>query len=366
MKITTFFTLCTISYLYGCGHAEYKQTAVVIDTFPNKIVCEPAEQLSFEVLDPTAVIASDSLIVLLVRHEEQVLKIFDKQTRCLKGKMLSKGKGPNEVHMLNRINQWDIENGRFQLLIQSYPYFLGWLDVLASLDSGRTVFATKYDFTQTVETQMLLASSNVVFDWKNSKLIMNKDPERSNTIKDNPNPFYVVYDYQTGQTSDTTYLKSLLPLPTLATHNTLAYSGYSSISPEANTWARAFTYLGTVDFFDLQNRTQTRVCLSPDVFDYEALLQHPKEHFKESAATRDYFFVLSAVDPDDGCRIYMFDWSGHPLCEMQFKIPLRFFSVNQQTEELFAIDREERIFRFDIHRAFCPADPEKQGTTAKE
>lgn len=364
MRNIIFIAAGLLFCMYGCGRsASYRQTAEVIDTFAHKIRCDKPEKLPIEVLDPTAIIASDSLLAILVRHENKVFRIYDKETLALKGTVLSKGKGPNEVHMLNRINQWDTRNGEFRVLIQSYPFFLGWLDIRQSLDSETTIFPVKYNFTGNIDEQTLLSSSNVVFDRGNDDLIMNKDPERSNTIKSDPNPFFLIYNYRSKKSYDTTYLKTLHAVPEMSSYHSLIYSGYSSISPTADTWARAFTFLGTVDFYNLRNKKQIRVCLSPDVLDYQNALKRPKEHFKESVATQDYYFVLSASDATDNCKIYMFDWNGQPLCELQFTTPIRFFSVNQDSMELYAIDRNESILRYDIRHAFRSAQNDRTGNS---
>jgi hypothetical protein len=338
-------------FIYGCKSATDSNNSAYIEKFPKSIICSDKEILPISVLDPTSIIASDSLLVITQPKSDKVLKVYRREDFKHIADLLTKGRGPDEINILMKINQWDVSEGKMKLLVRSYPFFLAWIDVDKSLDSNKIVFTMRYDFASDYQKKMRIVESSFVFDLYANKLLIAKSELNLTETTDNPNPYIVFFDNTKGIVTDSVFMQNFVRTNNFSS---LIYSGNVSISTDLKHFAKSYNYLNTVDFYDLITKTKKSVLLSREANQYVSALNNPNYYFTDSKSTKDFLFVLTA--PRDSIKeginrkIYTFRWDGTPVVELTFNENIWSFFVDQDSGELFAIDSERKIWRYRLNK----------------
>ncbi|MDP3437279.1 MAG: hypothetical protein Q8S04_08545 [Bacteroidales bacterium] len=339
-------------FIYGCKSATDSNNSAYIEKFPKTIFCGDKDTLPISVLDPTGIMLSDSLLCLIFQSKsaKYALEVFRRKDYKHIVGLLTKGRGPNEITNLRRINQWDISEGKMNLLIRSYPYFMAWLDVNRSVDSNKAIFTKEFDFTTDYEMKVRIAESSFIFDLNNDKLIIARSTN-SLTESDNPNPYFVNFDLNKSVVTDSIFMQNFVRT---SNFNSLVYDGTVAISPDLQKFAISNSYLNSIFFFDLTKKTKKTIKLSKEAGDYTKAVSNMRTYLGGASSTKDYFFVLSYPEYSSSIGIntiiYTFKQDGSPLIEFSFKEKLRYYFVDQNSGEIFAIDTDEKIWRYKLDK----------------
>lgn len=96
------FILCAL--LIGCKGVS-KDTQI-------KYLHDPVEEISLlpnivpiDLLNPTGIVAIDTFLIFVQRHEEKMIKVFSSIDYRFLGDFLRKGNGPDEIILFSRFNQ---------------------------------------------------------------------------------------------------------------------------------------------------------------------------------------------------------------------------------------------------------------------
>ena len=178
----------------SCVRVEEKKTNIIQKYFSDSCITLSLEKkkLPINLIYPTDIQVVDTFLLVFQHHNENIIQAYSTLSLKYLGSFLKKGSGPNEVMVFGLISQSYTEYGNPKLVIQSYPNYIGILNIKQSIESGKAVFDKKYKFETVLGKDLFLASHSVyILDSVN--LMMTKDPLRSGIKKDN-NFFWEFYN----------------------------------------------------------------------------------------------------------------------------------------------------------------------------
>lgn len=123
-------------------------------------------------------------------------------------------------------------------------------------------------------------------------------------------------------------------------------------NPKLGRMVEASTYMNTIHLYDVEGSFSKTLYLGdrPDnliekLEEYEHT-RDPREMFR-ATCVRVYpeYFAVMYYDH----TLYLFDWTGKPLCEMSFDVPTPLFDLDLERSCLYTLDFEtEAVWRFDL------------------
>lgn len=346
MKKTIGYILLFFIVLVGCEKNKK-------NVFEIKYVKEEVVEYSFsprllpiDILNPTGIVAIDTFLVFVQRHEDKMIKVYSINDYKILGNFLSKGNGPDEVVLFTRFNQFFQRNDKSLLWIQSYPNFMGLLDVNKSVMENKTIFDKKVDFTSNNNIKNLFEESNAVFELSDSVFLLTKDPIRSQTFKENTNPFYVKLNYCLNMVYDTIYINDL---EDISFENRLIYSAYPTIKPSRDKVALFYTYMDAIIIIDLNTKSKTKIGLSNMGLNTRYAIEQKAQIHYEAFATDSLIFGLRK-DKNSNSVLYAYDWNGIFKYKIKLNANVSYFSINEKDKMLYGIDGEDHILAYDLKK----------------
>ena len=342
MKLTALLHLAIL--LCGCVAHHNHENNVQLTAFPDT-VSVTGEKLPLDILQPSGVYRVGDCLVVMQRSDEQMVHIYDTAMYARKAAIISKGNGPRESLIVNFVTQIV---GDTALWIVGFPYFSGLLNVKKTVETRRAVFDREFDFRQSGQMPVLLAS-NIVYH-TDSDLVMLMDPGRSGQ-RGGWNAFYIRYDFQNREASDTLYISKFAALSEGADYRPLA-SIAERMRPDLKKSAVIFSYLGRIHLIDHQTG---EVKVLWQKFEPEPVLE-PKVVYSEArhlgiCATQDRFIVLCQDPEENQGKSYLevYDWDGNPVVRINLPDVIWYPDIDDKGW-LYGVDMEEKIVRYPIGR----------------
>lgn len=300
--------------------------------------------LPIDILNPTGIVAIDTFLVFVQRHENKIIKVYGINDCMMLGNFLSKGNGPDEVVLFTRFNQFYQQNDESLIWIQSYPNFMGLLNINKSINENKTIFNKKIDFKVNNNMKNIFEESNAVFELNDSVFLLTKDPIRSQTFKENTNPFYVKLNHCLNIVYDTIYINDL---DDINFDNKLIYSAYPAIKPSKDKIALFYTYMDAIIIIDLNSKNKTKVGLSNMGLNTKYAIQQKAQMHYEAFATDSLIFGLRK-DKNSNAVLHVYDWSGNFKYKLYLNANVLFFSINEKNKMLYGIDADDHILAYDL------------------
>lgn len=300
--------------------------------------------LPIDLLNPTGIVSLDSFLVFVQRHENKILRIFDLEGRKLSDNILSKGNGPDEIVLFTRFNQYYQQNNHSFIWIQSFPNFMGLLDINKSVQNNRVVFERKVNFVSG-KSKALFEESNAVFELSDSVFLLTKDPIRSQTIKENPNPFYVKWNYHSNEVYDTIYINDLKDI---SLENRLIYSAYPAIRPcHKDKIALFYTYMDAIVIIDLNTKKKTKLGLSDNGLNSLLAIEQKNQIHYEAFATDSLIWGLRK---DEAAKtiLNVYDWDGNFKYKVRLNANVSYCCINEKNKTLYGIDENDQILAYKL------------------
>lgn len=337
-----FFFIISFSF-FGCKNGAKKDFVVsyVEGNYVDTILIP--HKLSIDILNPTAIVSIDTFLIMLQRHEQDMLRVYSTRSEQFLGAFLRKGNGPDEVVLFNRLNQYEMEGNDAKLWIQSFGIYMGLLNVNESLKQNKTVFDKKYSFENTRKNIFL--ESNVVFNLDSSTFLMAKDPMRSGEFEKNPNPFFVKYNYTTESVLDTIYFHDF---KNVSWEDNLLFSSYKVIKPDKSKVAFFLSYMEAFTIIDLKTGYKFEYGLTSSGLDPRLAISRKSTVHNEACATETLVFALRRGEEKENSFLYAYDWNGNEKYKFDLNAHILFFSVNEKLKTLYCIDTEDQILKYDL------------------
>ena len=357
MKIVLLFL--AISFLTSsCVKVEKTYSNIVQKHIPDSCITISLEkkELPIDLIYPTDIQVVDTFLLVSQHHNENIIQAYSTLSLKHLGSFLKKGSGPNEVMAFGLIAQSYTEFGNPKLIIQSYPNYLGILDIKQSIESGRAVFDKQYKFETILGKDLFLASHSVyVLDSVN--LMMTKDPLRSGVKNDN-NFFWEFYN------SEKDVVTRQLKYENFSFMNSFLKESYRSLKPDRSKVALFYRFFDMVSIADLKSGKVVQVIPSGKSIDPNKVRDVDLRclYYKMGKCTNDYIFglyagglsVLKEDDPmsNKNCSLRIYNWHGDLLYNYQFEDNVRMFTVDESQSFMYVITDSDAIIRYDLNNIF--------------
>lgn len=350
--ILLFIVICFLTS--SCVRVEDKHSNIVQKHFSDSCITLSLEKkkLPIDLIYPTDIQVVDTFLLISQHHNENIIQAYSTLSLKYLGSFLKKGNGPNDVMAFGLISQSYTEFGNPKLIIQSYPNYLGILNIKQSIESGQAVFDKKYKFETILGKELFLASHSVyVLDSVN--LMMTKDPLRSGVKNDN-NFFWEFYNYKKD------VITRKLKYENFPFMNSFLKESYRSLKPDRSKVVLFYRFFDMVSIADLKSGKVVQVIPSGKSINPNKVIDIDLRclYYKMGKCTNDYIFglyagglsVLKEDDPisnkNSSLRIY--NWNGDLLYNYAFESNIRIFTVDERQRFIYAVTDSDSIIRYDL------------------
>ena len=356
-----------ISFLTGsCARVTEKSSNIVQKYIPDSCTTISLEKkkLPIDLLNPTDIQVVDTFLLVSQHHNENIIQAYSTLSLKHLGSFLRKGRGPNEVMAFGLISQTYTESGNPKVIIQSYPNYLGILDIKRSIEAGQTVYDKQYKFETRLGKELFLASHSVyVLDSVN--LMMTKDPVRSGVQKDN-NFFWEFYN------TDKDIMTRRLKYEDFPYMDSFLKESYRSLKPDRSKVALFYRFFDMVSIADIKTGNVVQIIPEGKSINSRTVTDVDSRCicYKMGKGTDDYIFGLyaggtSVLNEDDSrfnknCSLRIYDWDGNLLHNFPFGENIRMFTVDVNQKFLYAVTDADSIIRYDLKNVSVPANQKSQ------
>lgn len=336
----------------SCSKSE-GQIEKIVNSMPKNIqkLDLKGEMLSIDLLHPTDFIAIDTFLLIMQHHEENIINVYSANSHKFLAKFLRRGGGPDDVNVFGRCSQWFMEDGEPKVMVQSYPTYLGVLNVRESVKANKPVFDKKYKF-ETPKGKELFAASHSVYLLNDEELLMTKDAVRSG-VRGSNNFYFEYYNYvEDSQRPDKVQYEDF-PLM-----EALHKSSNRILKPNRSQIAMLYSYFPILTIANIETGEIKQIHFSSSEYNVENAIKHDTRcmFWGEGEATDEYIFGLSW----NGCKVaqldedniypvlYVFNWKGEPIYQYVFDRNIQMISVDDKQKYLYAVDSEDKIYRYAL------------------
>lgn len=352
--------LLILLFLCGCNHNNTRVITEVSDftiSTTSELSELSGEKLPLDLLNPAGILSIDTFLLVFQPSEERMIKVYNNKCQFL-GEFLQKGGGPDEVAVFGGFTQWYMEDGEAKILIQSYPQYLGILNVNRSITQKRVVFDKKYDFCNNEKSQ-LFQECNAVFRLRDDRLMLTKSPERSRKM-DNLNTYFEVYDYSANLVLNSFYAMNL---PNLDLRAPALYNGPMTLKPDLSKIGAFCLFLNTYSITDIESGKSKQFFLEGDqliLMNKESgmrnAIENPAHQYWGVCSTNDKIIALSkgGATPvnlnEDETPSYLrfFDWEGNLLCQVIIKDNLKCITLDENSGCIYGVLMNDEIKKYSI------------------
>lgn len=313
----------------------------------------PLDTLPIDLLAPTDLVAVDTFLLVLQHHEEKIIHVYSAHSYECLGSFLRRGGGPNEVQAFGIINQSFMEDGLPKILIQSYPNYLGVLNIRRSLDEGETVYDRVYKF-ETDNARRLFMASDAVYLLSNTQLLMMKEPLRSG-ITEHANFSFDFYDYEADELFRPNLLYEDFPLM-----DAFLKESAPALKPDGTKMALFYRFFDMVSIVDLQTGVVKQVVTDLGKYGVSRVMDVDtrKLYYKAGECSDSYLFGLymngfpvTEVDSPESSWtsvLRLFDWDGQLRYESDLGAKIRLIAVDDKQQYLYGVTEDDAIVRYDL------------------
>lgn len=327
-------------------------TKKVINQSP-QFVSLPSDTLPINLLFPTDLLSIDTFLLVMQHHEENIIQVYSSRSYKFLGSFLRKGNGPNEVLTFGLVNQWFTENGMPKILIQSYPNYLGVLDIHRSLDEKTAVFDRKYEFEGENARKEFIASHSVYL-LTPTQLLMTKDPIRSG-IKENNNFFFNFYDYEADKLFQPSLVYEDFPLM-----DSFLKASTRALKPDRTKMALFYEFFDMVSIVDLQTGNIRQIVSDLGKYNVSRVIDTDTRriYYKGGKCSNEYLFGLykngipvtdsESQETSQTSILRVFNWDGVLQYEADLGTKIRLISIDSQQQFLYGVTENDLIIRYDL------------------
>ena len=339
--------------LFSCrqeNNIEIRNVSDILLVDSSTTVKVVGEKLQLDLINPLSILCVDTVMLVFQDFEEKMVKAYDTGSGDLLGEFLRKGGGPDEVYMFNGFTQSFFLEDSPKIVIQSYPQYLGILDLNETLKAKRTVFNKKYSFIDD-ERNSLFAASNAVFYLNKDMLLLSKAPERSGRLEDG-NTYFELYDYDKNEILKRFYVTDLPFIPRAFE----LYKGSLTLRKDNNKIASFMRFMPMFSITDIESGFSKQFFPFGKEDKLQNYIDAPGHYYWSAYSTTEYIVALykGGVDPrslgDEQLNSYfhIFDWEGRLLYKIEVEDNIKCISLNDKTGEVYAVLMNDEIKHYNL------------------
>lgn len=306
------------------------------------------EKLGLDLLCPLSIASVDTILLFYQEFEEEMVKAYSKNDFKYLGDFLRRGGGPEEVAMFGGFTQNVDQNGKSNVLIQSYPQYVAILDLQKTLTENKTVYERKYSFIDN-ERNSRFISSNFIYYISGDTLLLTKSPERSGKAEDG-NVYYELYDYGSNEVLKSFYSTELPFVP-----NAYAlYRGPLALKGDRKKIASFMTFMPVFSITDIMTGSSTQFFPFGKEKKIEKYIEKTGYYYLSASASNDLIVALyrNGVGPetlhndDSGSYFHIFDWDGRLLYKLEVEDNIKCMTFDEHNKTIYAVLMNDEIKRY--------------------
>lgn len=329
---------------------EVRNVSDVLLVDSSVVVKQIGVKVQLDLLNPLSILCIDTFLLVYQEFEEEMVKVYGLESGMLLGDFLRKGGGPDEVYMFNGFTQSFFQNESPKVVIQSYPQYLGILDLNKTLENKCTTYEKRYSFVDD-ERNALFAASNAVFHLYKDVLLMSKAPERSGRMQDG-NTYFELYDYGKNDVLKRFYATDLPFIPKAFE----LYKGSLALKDDCKQIASFMCFMPMFSITDIESGASKQFFPFGKKQDLEYYIETPGHYYWAAHSTDKRIVALSkgGANPltlgDEKLPSYfhIFDWEGHLLYNIEVEDNIKCISLNKKTGDVYAVLMNDEIKRYQL------------------
>lgn len=352
MKYLVFLFL---GFLFSCKSEKSMDIRNVSDVLPidsSVTVKVTGEKLPLDLLNPLSILCIDTMLLVYQHFEELMVKAYGVESGQMLGAFLRKGGGPDEVSMFNGFTQSFYDGQDPQIVIQSYPQYIGILDLNETLKSQKVIYKKKYSFVDN-ERNSLFASSNIAFSLYKDVFLLTKAPERSGRLEDG-NTYFELYDYGKNEVLKSFYATDLPFIPNAFE----LYKGSLTLKEDREKIALFMRFMPVFSITDIESGVSKQFFPFGKEENLQKYIDIPGHYYWSAYSTTDRIVALykGGVDPlaieDESLHSYfhIFDWNGRLLYKIEVEDNIKCISLNGKTGDVYAVLMNDEIKRYSLEQ----------------
>ena len=345
MKRPLFYLILPL-FCVSCNNAVHT-VADVLDTFPCTVELNGRDTVIAQLLAPSDIIVSDSLLIVGEPQANPMVSLYDLSGRCL-SRFLQKGRGPGETLNLMRVSLYSPSS--IQAAVDPEAVYVYDMDELLK---GEPLPQREYHFPADVHAFPSIAMcSDGLFLYVGR----NQDDDGPNMHR------FCIWQEGTGEIETFgTYPaddRIIDRLPADDFSRPTAYQGTAELSPDRSKAVVTYYYAVGFDILDLPGRRisnsvfyqypQVESVTIPQL-KVQAVRRVPESFrgFLDCCCNNEHIYVLysakkfSEADSNIGSYILKYDWAGTPLCIYKLDCPASCFTIDSEETVIYAAVQDE-------------------------
>lgn len=353
-RIFNYFFMA-LSFLMIACTSEYKQPiyrnvkTLLSDTLNVPSYSLLGDTICNDALWPTDILVIDTFMLVAQHKDEHLIHVYSLKDTTKLGKFLQKGGGPNDVNLWNGFTQYWKESGEVKLLIQSYPQYIGVLNLNQTLKQNKVVFEERFSF-RSDSAMSISARSNVSYKIGN-RFLMSRAPERIVGLKDF-NASYQWFDFETDAPGDIIYAmdQPLFPIPFLYA------TGGACYSPQKGKICYTCRFMNLFFLLDVHTGNSVQIVPNNKSTDLETFVSEQKDasFFADVAYTENYLYLLTyngvsyQERKDTDACVEVYDWEGNHVCRFILSDYIYYITVDESDKILYAVLHDGGIKKYQL------------------
>lgn len=346
-------------FLFSCRSEkciEIRNVSDVLLADSSTTVKVIGEKLQLDLLNPLSILCIDTVLLVFQDFEEKMVKAYGIESWQMLGDFLCKGGGPDEVYMFNGFTQSFFQDKTPKVVIQSYPQYLGILDLNETLKNKKTIYKKKYSFIED-ERNTIFASSNTAFYLYKDMLLLTKAPERSGRMEDG-NTYFELYDYDKNEILKRFYITDLPFIPRAFE----LYKGTLVLKKDNKKIASFMRFMPMFSITNIESGFSKQFFPFGKEEDLQKYINTPGHYYWAACTTTERIVALykEGVDPRSlenenlNSYLHVFDWNGHLLYKIETKDNIKCISLNEKTGDVYAVLMNDEIKRYQLEQYLLP------------
>lgn len=345
MKAITIL-IVVVALITSCSRNDsslFLNKTAAITTFTNKVTI-PGKRIDLDVLGATDLYIIDTFFVFKTPKMEQFYSVYTINNYIECGCFVSKGQGPDEFPAcFTPICKKEKED----LFLSFYNYMTSEvveLNLLESIKRQRTILSKPW------KIENINSIYKIFLTDKNEYLVDYLDAT-------DLTQHYAIWDKKNGLLKRDNI--ALNPIG-ISLDNSYLLATSCCYNEKKKIYATAMNFIDQINFYSIENPEKS-FCISLNenkttLKEIEKIEMPEKiEYHNDLRASDTYLFSLYSNQNrkdwalgNTPANIYIFDWSGNPILEIETKEKIIHFDIDKKQNKIYGITDKEELYSYDL------------------